>query len=246
MNHTSDKTSGETFRDISKAALILRNYNLNFGVTGRKILRDAENLSGNKSGKNFMNLKNLKDINIDYIKVNDWSMDFLCDFIESNHHKYIRKIMPKILSAGKNNPGKKFNDDVLFKELNQLNNDLEIHMQKEEKLLFPYIKNMNKILNEKALFETPPFGSIQNLIKVIEKEHIAADMYLMKIKNLCGRNITGNNDIKNKKLICGYMTEFESDFHFHIYLENNILFPKAISLEKKLKKISVNLKKYKK
>ena len=246
MNHTSDKTSADTFRDISKAAIILRNYDLNFGVTGRKFLKDAEKLSANKCGKDLVNLINLKRIGIDYIKVNDWSIDFLCDFIESNHHKYIRKIMPKILSAGKNKPGKKFNDDVLFKELNQLNNDLEIHMQKEEKLLFPYIKNMNKILNEKALFETPPFGSIQYLIKVIEKEHIAADMYLMKIINLCGRNFTGNNDFRNKKLICDYMTEFESDFHFHIYLENNILFPKAISLEKKLKKLSINLKKYKK
>jgi regulator of cell morphogenesis and NO signaling len=246
MNHTSDKSSAVTFRDISKAAISLRNYDLNFGVTGRKILRDAENLSGNKSGKNLVNLKNLKDIGIDYIKVDDWSMDFLCDFIESNHHKYIRKIMPKILTAGKVNSGKKHNDDVLIKELIQLNNELEIHMQKEEKLLFPYIKNLIKILNEKAIFEIPPFGSIQNLIKVIEKEHIAADMYLIKIKNLCGRNVTGNNDLRNKKLICNYMIEFESDFHFHIYLENNILFPKAISLEKKLKKISINLKKYKK
>jgi len=246
MNHTSDKSSAETFRDFPKAELILSNYVLNFGVRGRKILRDTENLSGNKSGKNFINLKNLKDINIDFIKVNDWSLDFLCDFIEINHHKYIRKIMPKILSAGKNNSGKKNNDDVFIKELTQLNNDLEIHMQKEEKLLFPYIKNMNNILKEKALFETPPFGSIQNLIKVIEKEHIASDMYLMKIKNLCEKKITGNNDLRNKKLICDYMTEFESDFHFHIYLENNILFPKAITLEKKLKKISINIKKYKK
>ncbi|HMS33428.1 MAG TPA: hemerythrin domain-containing protein [Ignavibacteria bacterium] len=241
MNHTSDKTSAETFRDIPKALLVLRNYDPDFGDTVRRILKDEENLTGNKSGKNLLNKKNHKEININYLKVNDWSLDFLCDFIESNHHKYIRKIMPKIITAGKI-----FNDDVLIKVLIQLNNDLEIHMQKEEKLLFPYIKNMNKILNEKALFETPPFGSIQNLIKVIEKEHDVADMYLMKIRNLCKRNIAGNNDLRNKKLICEYMTEFESDFHFHTYLENNILFPKAISLEKKLKKISINIKKYKK
>ncbi len=241
MNHTSDKTSADTFPDISKAALILNNYELNTGVTGIKVLNDVEIITGNKSGINLRNLENLKDIKIYFIKVNDWSLDFLCDFIESNHHKYIRKIMPKIITAGK-----KYNDDVLIKVLIQLNKDLEIHMQKEEKLLFPYIKNMNKILNEKALFETPPFGSIQNLIKVIEKEHVAADVYLTKIRNLCKRNITGNNDLRNKKLICEYMTEFESDFHFHIYLEKNILFPKAISLEKKLKKISINIKKYKK
>lgn len=243
MDLTTDKTITNTFQDFTNAALILRNYNLNSGKAGSKILKDAENLSGKRSEKILTDLRSLKDISIDYIKINDWSLDFLCDFIVSNHHKYIRKMMPKIISAGKLICGKRSDKFNLYKELTQLNNDLEFHMQKEEKLLFPYIKKMNKLLNDKTEYEIPPFGSIVNLIRVIEKEHISAEKSLIKIKKICSGSKTGTADQKNKKTLNEFMREFDTDFHIHIHLENNIMFPKAISLEKKLKKIlKTNLK----
>lgn len=240
MNLTTDKTITNTFQDFTKAALILKNFNLNSGKAGSKILKDAENLYGNRSEKILIDLRSLKDISIDFIKINDWSLDFLCDFIVSNHHKYIRKMLPKILSACKVNSGKKHKEFNLFKELTQLKNDLEFHMQKEEKLLFPYIKKLNKIFNDKAEYEIPPFGSILNLIKVIEKEHSIAGKSLIKIEKICSGSNAGTNVHGSKKILNDYLSEFDTDFHFHIHLENNILFPKAISLEKKLKKISNN------
>ena len=243
MNLTTDKTITNTFQDITKAALILRNNDLNSGKAGSKILKDAENLSGKRSEKILIDLRSLKDISIDYIKINDWGLDFLCDFIVSNHHKYIKKMLPKILSACKVKSGKKPKEFNLFKELTQLKNDFEFHMQKEEKLLFPYIKKMDKIFYDKAEYEIPPFGSILNLIRVIEKEHILAGKSLIKIGKICRGSKAGTVVHGSKKILNDYLSEFDTDFHFHVHLENNILFPKAISLEKKLKKTTKNLNK---
>ena len=236
MDITTEKTLTDTYKDITKTALILRNYDLNINPGGGKIKKDAEYLSGNRSEKFLNNHKSHGDSGMDYLKINDWSLDFLCDFILINHHKYIRKVMPKIISAGKLICGKRSDEFNLHKELTQLNNDFEFHMQKEEKLLFPYIKKMTKILNDKAEYEIPPFGSIVNLIRVIEKEHSIAVKSLSKIIKNCRSMKQGKSDHMNKKLLNEYINEFETDFHLHIHLENNILFPKAVSLEKKLKK----------
>lgn len=237
MNYTSHNTLTEILQNNLKAAFIFRNHNLNYSTEGRKTLKDACRLAGIKPEIILNDLKNLNGKSADYIKVNDWKIDFLCDYIESNHHKYIRKMLPKILSLGKILSRNKLIELNLLKELQKLSNDFETHMQKEERLLFPYIKKINTILKEKKEFEIPPFGSAANLIKVIEKEHSNANNYLNKIKNICRGYKTKINTVSNKKMFYEYLNEFETDFHLHIHFENNILFPKAISLEKKLKKL---------
>lgn len=181
--------------------------------------------------------------NTDYLKVNDWRMDFLCDYIETNHHKYIRKVMPKILSLSKSLGRKKIIDTDEYKELQRYSDDLETHMQKEERLLFPYIKRLISIFENKEEFEIPPFGSIANLIKVIEKEHRAANESLLKIKSECGGFKTKLNDDADKKMFYDIMNKFDRDFQMHVHFETNILYPKAISLEKKLKKLFIKNKK---
>ncbi len=241
MNLSSNKTLTETIQDMTKAALILKNSDADISTTGKNILNDAVKIPGKRSEKNLNELTNSKDIRINYMKINDWSLEFLCDFIVSNHHKYIRKILPAILSACKIYSGKKHGVSELYTGILQLKNDFEIHMQKEEKLLFPYIKKMNNVFNDKAEYEIPPFGSVLNLIKVFEKEHITADRSLIIIKKMFRNSEKDIKDYSIKKILSEYLNEFITDFHFHIHLENNVLFPKAVSLEKKLKKNSKNI-----
>lgn len=243
MNYTSHNTLTEILQNNLNAAFIFRNYNLNYSTEGKRTLKEACSFAGIKPEIILNDLKNLNGKSTDYIKFMDWRTDFLCDYIESNHHKYIRKIFPKILSLGKTLSRNKLINADLLKELQKLSNDFETHMQKEERLLFPYIKKMNTILNEKTEFEIPPFGSVANLVKVIEKEHSIANTSLNKTKNICGGYKNNSSDNINKKIFYKYLNEFDTDFQLHIHFENNILFPKAISLEKKLKKLFFKNKK---
>ncbi|MBK8550473.1 MAG: hemerythrin domain-containing protein [Ignavibacteria bacterium] len=180
--------------------------------------------------------------NNDHLKVNDWRLNFLCDYIETNHHEYIRKIMPKILSVSKALSRKNIIGIDDYKDLLQFSIELEIHIQKEERLLFPYIKKMNTTYDNKDEYEVPPFGSIANLIKVIEKEHKNVSGILLKVKNAYGNFKIKLTDEPDKKVFYELMNEFYSDFQMHVHLENDILFPKSISLEKKLRKIFLKTK----
>lgn len=240
MNYTSENTLSEIVQGNMKAAFIFRNYNLNFSTEGRKTLKEACSFAGIKPDTILNDLRNLREKYSDYVKVNDWKIDFLCDYIEVNHHKYIRQMMPKILSLGKILCRKDLIEPGLLIKLQTLGNDFEIHMQKEEKLIFPYIKKMNAMLNVKSGYEIPPFGSIANPVKVVEKEHSAAGNSLTQIKAMCGGYKINSKIENNKKTFYEYLKEFDTDFHFHIHFENNILFPKSISMEKKLKKLFFN------
>lgn len=237
MNYTSENTLTEVLQNNLKAALIFSNYNLNYSIEGKKTIKDACQFAGIKPEKLLTDLQSLSDKNTEFNKVYDWSTDFLCDYIESNHHDYVRKMFPKIINAGKILlKDKLIEKDVLIR-IQNVRNDFEIHMQKEERLLFPYIKKLNKIINEKTVYEIPPFGSIVNLIKVINNEHNISGKSLRKVKELCNGYKISTNEKTKKKILYKYLDEFDLDFQMHIHLENNILYPKSILLEKKLNKL---------
>ena len=68
----------------------------------------------------------------------------------------------------------------------------------------------------------------------MEQEHENAGDIFKTIAKL-SNNYTPPKDACNTfKALYAKLDEFEQDLHQHIHLENNILFPKAIQLEKPL------------
>jgi regulator of cell morphogenesis and NO signaling len=77
-------------------------------------------------------------------------------------------------------------------------------------------------------------GTIQSPISVMETEHEKVGKSLEEIRVL-SRNYTLPEDAcASYSLLYRMLDEFENDLHVHVHLENNILFPKALALEKKL------------
>ena len=115
-----------------------------------------------------------------------------------------------------------------------IKDDLESHMQKEEKMLFPYIKKIVAIKKNHLEMNYPPFGNILNPITVMENEHEAAGIQLSEI-NILSNNYTPPEDACTTfNVLYKELKEFEDDLHIHVHLENNILFTKAIELERSL------------
>ena len=122
----------------------------------------------------------------------------------------------------------------ILKNFIELAEELNGHMHKEEMILFPYIKDMDDCKDNVAMFTRPPFGTIQNPIQMMENEHEAAGDNLRKIRQL-SNNFTPPSHACNTYMVSfKLLEEFEEDLHKHIHLENNILFPRAIELEKTL------------
>ena len=236
MTYTINNTLTEILLKNFKAYTIFERYNINYCIEGSRTIEEACNMAEVDAALIMNELRDVGDMFLSKIKVNEWSLDFLCEYIANNHHTFIRKALPDIALLAKEIFKHDRNKDISDK-YEKLISDFEIHMQKEEKLLFPYIKKLVNSEKSSHGFEIEPFGLICKPIEVLKKEHLTAMEKLFALKN--------NNSAPKRsylsgqsKYYTGLLTEFEYDLHIHLHLENNILFPKAQSLEKKILKRS--------
>jgi regulator of cell morphogenesis and NO signaling len=238
LNNLMDKTLAEIVTDNIRAAIVFEEYGLEFCCKGNRALSDACTDKNIDVQKIVNELANLSDINKGIQNVNDWQLDFLVANIMNNHHQYVRRMIPvislhtdKVASVhGQNHPETLQIADLFL----AVRDELEGHMMKEERILFPQIKQMVLNQKENSQFYPPPFGTIQNPIRMMEFEHTSAGDALYQIREL-SNNYTHPEDACNTfKALYSELKEFEEDLHKHIHLENNILFPKSITLEAEL------------
>jgi regulator of cell morphogenesis and NO signaling len=105
-------------------------------------------------------------------------------------------------------------------------------MKKEELILFPFIKKMIGATISHENIEPPFFGTVNNPITMMMEEHDAEGERFRKIAALTNNYTTPEDACNTYRATYSILNDFEQDLHKHIHLESNILFPKAIALEK--------------
>ena len=161
--------------------------------------------------------------------------DDIIEHILRTHHIFVKTKLTKIYNLLKKNS---VSDDVhseidkILSIFEDLKYELEMHLIKEEKMLFPYISRMAECERNNQIIEPAPFGTVQNPITVMETEHKNALFAFAKIRKITNnyKGISGTNDVIYKEL-----EAFEKDLNEHIHIENDVLHPKAIELEHKIK-----------
>jgi regulator of cell morphogenesis and NO signaling len=232
------KTLAEIVTDNIRSAIVFEEYGLDFCCKGNRSLKAACSDKNLDTQKIVDELTNFSYDGNGKENSSEWQLDFLVDYIINNHHQYVRRMIPvitlhadKVASVhGKNHPETLRIADLFL----AVREELEMHMMKEERILFPQIKQMVLTQKENSQFFPPPFGTIQNPIRMMEFEHTSAGDALSQIREL-SNNYTHPEDACNTfKALFSELKEFEEDLHKHIHLENNILFPKSITLEAEL------------
>lgn len=232
------KTLAELVTDNIRSAIVFEEFGLDFCCRGNRSLSDACKEKNIEVEKVAAQLNELSEKTNGNLQADDWSLDFLVDYIMNNHHQYVRKMIPiitlhadKVASVhGKNHPETIKIADLFL----AVREELEMHMMKEERILFPQIKQMVLTKNEDGQFFPPSFGSIQNPIRMMEYEHTSAGDALYQIRELSNNYSHPEDACNTFKALYSELKEFEEDLHKHIHLENNILFPKSIELESEL------------
>lgn len=240
MTISKDNTVASVVTKNIKTAHIFKKHGIDFCCGGGISLEKA-------CGKNNVNISDLMtdlstidtptDQSLDF---DTWELDKLIDHIVNTHHNYVSESV-HILSQYANKVAKVHGHHYSFlQEVNTLfhevADELISHMQKEEQILFPYIKSLVTIKKSNRTSTLPPFGSVTNPITMMEHEHENAGAILRKIAKLTDNYTTPNGACNTFKALYSKLEEFEQDLHQHIHLENNILHPKAILLEKSLTK----------
>lgn len=242
---TIDELSNIKVKDIVtinyKTAEVLEKYKIDFCCNGNislnEVLRDRES-DKQKIVDELLSV--IKNETVKSENFNDWGILELINYIVDVHHKYVLEAVPRIssfLDKVVEKHGSKYQYLTEIKLLfNQLSKELENHMMKEERILFPYMKYLVECqkFNEKP--KTSGFGSINNPIRQMEVEHDSAGNILHKLRYLTNDYKLPDDACTTFSLVYEELKEFEKDMHKHIHLENYILFPKSIELEKNLLK----------
>jgi regulator of cell morphogenesis and NO signaling len=236
-----DETLGDiAARDIRKAQ-IFRKYGLDFCCGGKKTVKEACAEKGLDVAAIEQELQqaNSTVIAARPLPYNDWDTAFLADYIVNTHHSYVRNTLPD-LSAYAQKVAKVHGEQ--HPELLQISSLVEIikaellgHMAKEENILFPFIKKLVEAQKAGTPLENPYFGSVENPVRMMEMEHESAGEDLEQIRELSSNYALPKDACGSYTLLFKMLEEFESDLHIHIHLENNILFPKALEIEKILR-----------
>jgi regulator of cell morphogenesis and NO signaling len=104
-------------------------------------------------------------------------------------------------------------------------------MFKEEQILFPYIVKLEQAAVHKLNAPFAPFGTVNNPVRMMMKEHDAAGDLLREMRTTTSDYVVPADVCISYETLYEALEDFEHDLHQHIHLENNILFPRAIELE---------------
>lgn len=164
-----------------------------------------------------------------------WALDFLADYIVNQFHTSNRQTMPQIADYAATVAdvhGAAHPETVAIARLwPQVQGEMGMHMQREELLIFPYIKRLVRSQEEGVAPRPLANGSLKELIVKLEAEHEATGDALAELARLSGGYTPPADACPTYRTLYALLAQFDATTKKHVHLENNILFPKAIRLE---------------
>lgn len=239
MENFRNKTVGEIVKLDFRAADVFSNYGIDFCCGGKISVSEACANSNCDESKVISDLEALQSqTESSAHDFNSWDLGFLADYIVNTHHRYVKAAIPQILPLAEKVAsvhGDHHPEVVRIKQLFQdLADELILHLKKEEMVLFPYIKELEATQSAGDTLGDSCFGSVASPISMMEQEHENAGLILKEMFGLSNGYSTPEDACNTFRVLYGKLKAFEDDLHRHIHLENNILFPKAIELERTL------------
>jgi regulator of cell morphogenesis and NO signaling len=239
MSMTAEKTVRELALENPAVTRVFEKLGIDYCCGGNKSLEEVCR-AANLSMDEVLDSLEMADQSARAVqKDRNWPTELLADLvahINSTHHKYTREeiarlgpLFDKVCSVhGKNHPELQ-HVRASFRGLAQ---ELTTHMMKEEMVLFPYIVRMEEAVIQREPVLPPPFGSVENPVTMMMHEHDSAGEALRAMRQgSAGYTPPGDACISYQTLYKA-LADFEADLHQHIHLENNILFPRAIEMER--------------
>ncbi|MDD3772057.1 MAG: iron-sulfur cluster repair di-iron protein [Weeksellaceae bacterium] len=239
VNPDEQETIGEiSAKDLRKAE-VFKKYGIDFSCGGNKTLKQACDEKGLEVEKVEKELNQAVD-NVLENQVNyaDWDVDFLVDYVKNIHHNYARKYLPELKQYA--TKVAQVHGDAhpellpLKDKVDSLYTNLEHHLKEEETVLFPLVKKIFEAKKENNIHLKYDNGNFEKLSQQLEKEHFDFVRVFEEIHQLTQEFALPEDACASYKLLFQMLQEFEKDLQLHFHIENNILFPKTIEIEKSL------------
>jgi regulator of cell morphogenesis and NO signaling len=109
--------------------------------------------------------------------------------------------------------------------------ELTHHLSCEEGVLFPYIEQMD---GNQRLLTQAVFGNVQQPVRRMMMDHNQTGDELRVLREITNNYCPPDDACTTFRALYRALEDLERDLHWHIHLENNILFPRALKLESEL------------
>lgn len=242
MENIKTLTLGEIVKKNYKAAAVLEKYQLDFCCRGNQTIDEACRKTGVDAGAVLRELEGVEQQSRDGVDYDQWPLHVLVDHIVKKHHGYIEEQTPQI---------KKYLDKIcdvhgdrhpelleVRKIFFEVGGELTVHMKKEELMLFPFIKKIEKARESNEIAESPLFKSVNYPVEMMKADHTEEGDKVARIAALTNGYTVPADGCNTYAVTYQLLKDYEKDLHLHIHLENNILFPRAIAMEAQLNTVS--------
>lgn len=239
MRTLDTKTVADIVTENIKTAQVFKKYGIDFCCQGGISLEKAAEKANIEYNVLLSELENVENSTSRANDYNSWKLDFLTDHVIIVHHGYVEENIPIIKQYAQKVyevHGQHYPELLKIRDLfNGIAGPFAAHCKKEELILFPFIKRMVTAERENTKLPKTFFKSVDEPIKMMEVEHEEAGEVFRKIAILSNNYTPPEGACNTYKAFFDKLQEFEQDLHQHVHLENNILFPKSLKLEEKLR-----------
>lgn len=234
----TQETIGEIVAKDYRKAQVFKKLGIDFCCGGKKTLNEVCDAKGVDMEAVKVELSAAQNVAQTLHDFDKWHLDFLVDYIINIHHSYVKENIPfiqelatKVANVHSESHPEAIEVATIFKGLAA---DLSLHLMKEEKVLFPYIKELVCAQTYHKAVTPAIFGTVDNPTQMMEAEHEHAGQDLVNIRKVTDNYTLPEDACTSYSILYQKLQEFENDLFTHVHLENNILFPKAIKLEREL------------
>lgn len=225
---------------------LFERLHIDYYCCGSRSLKEACKDSGLNLQNVMMEIESLND-QLRIPEEPDWnqlSPGALIDHILETHHAFLRRELPtldylmdKVLQVHGEKHSELHEVRRIFETFRY---DLEVHLGNEEFILFPLCR---QIENADHIPLSPCVGCLGNQIERLEAEHKSIGNALTLIRKITNDYMVPNNVCSTFKVMLQSLSELEVDIHKHLYKENQLLFPKALEMERSVRETTALLPK---
>lgn len=240
MENLTTKTVREIALEMPVTTRIFEEFKIDYCCGGRRPLREACDAAGVSADMILEKIESLVEVEqpaeLEWLKTA--SLRSLIEYIIEKHHVYTRQeienllpLMEKVASRHGETRPELYELATVFQELC---NDLAPHLIKEERILFPYIGQLERAVANDEKVNFPPFGTIRHPVSLMMTEHDTAGDLLREMREISMEYRLPEEACPSFTALYNRLEAFEKDLHQHIHLENNLLFPRAVELEQQI------------
>jgi regulator of cell morphogenesis and NO signaling len=235
-----DRSLSDIVKQDYRTADVFKKYQLSFCCGGVISLKSACETQGIDYDLILNDLRESTQIIIlpNNLRFDEWGIDFLIDFIIHIYHTYIYQ---EIQSLSRSMESFTLSHQAKYPELisvteifTKLTGILLIHIKHEEDIIFPYMKQIDSAHRRKEPYGNLFVRTLRKPLHIVEKENMLIQELLNELKVATKQFTASDKVCLNYKV---HFKKLEAAFNIliqHQYLENHLLFPKAITIEQNL------------